>query len=378
MMKNRFKHLILLVFITAIAVTTGVASDAMAAQSRIKDIVDIEGVRDNVLVGYGIVVGLNGTGDSINNSPFTKESTISMLERMGVMVRDQNLKTNNVAAVIVTATLPPFANQGSKIDITVSALGDASDLRGGTLLATPLTAADSEVYAIAQGAIVTGGFSAGGDAEGVTKNVPTNGRIANGAIIEREIDFDLNQLHSIRLSLRNPDFTTSRRIANEINKYLKAPAAYASDPSTVHLRIPKDYKAGMVSLITDVEQLRVEPDNIAKIVIDEGSGTIVMGHNVRISEVAIAQGSLTIRITETPQVSQPAPFSQVGNTEVVPRTSVSVNDDADRKITVMNSGVTLQQLVESLNNLGIGPRDIITILQSIKAAGAIQAELEVI
>jgi flagellar P-ring protein precursor FlgI len=349
-----------------------------AAQSRIKDIIDIEGVRDNMLVGYGLVVGLNGTGDSIGNSPFTKQSLIGMLERLGVNIRDNNFKTDNVAAVLVTATLPPFSNQGSRMDVRISTLGDASDLNGGTLLVTPMIGADGEVYAVAQGPVITGGFSAGGDAEGVTKNVPTNGRISNGAIVEREIDFHLNDLRSIRLALRNPDFTTSRRVANSINKYLKSPAAYASDPSTVHLRIPKSYKAGMVSLLTDIEQLRVEPDMEAKIVIDESSGTIVMGQNVRISEVAIAQGNLTIRITETPQVSQPSPFAQTGNTETVPRTDIAINEDTDRKITVVNPGVTLQQLVESLNNLGVGPRDIITILQSIKAAGALQADIEVI
>jgi flagellar P-ring protein precursor FlgI len=351
---------------------------AFAATARIKDIVNVEGVRDNILVGYGIVVGLNGTGDSINNSPFTKQSLQSMLERLGVSIRDQDFKTQNVAAVMVTATLPPFINQGARIDVNISTLGDAKDLRGGTLLVTPLLAADGEVYAVGQGAISTNAFQASGQAESVTQNVPTSGRIANGAIVEREIDFKLNDLEKVRISLRNPDFTTAKRIAETINRRLQVSAAVATDPSTVHINPPQKYQGKVFDLITDIEQLQVTPDTIAKVIIDEKSGVIVMGRDVRISEVAIAQGNLTIRITETPQVSQPAPFSQGGTTQIVPRSNVQVDSGEGRKIAVVPSGVTIQELVASLNALGITPRDVITILQSVKAAGALQADIEII
>jgi flagellar P-ring protein precursor FlgI len=339
--------------------------------------VDFEGVRDNMLIGYGLVVGLNGTGDSLNNSPFTAQSIIGMLDRLGVNVRDNSLNTKNIAAVMVTGTLPPFINQGAHIDISVSALGDAKSLQGGTLLVTPLMGADSQVYAVAQGPVSIAGFSAKGDAGSVTQNIPTAGRIASGAIVEREIPFKLENLTSTRLSLRNPDFTTARRIAAAINGYLKVPAAHAQNPASVELKVPEGYQNGLVSLITDIEQLQIQPDQIAKVVIDERSGVIVMGSDVRISTVALAQGNLTIRITETPQVSQPQAFAQQGQTAVVPRTDIQVDTGGDKKITVLNSGVSLQDLVSSLNALGVGPRDIITILQSIKSAGALQAEIEV-
>ena len=348
-----------------------------AAATRIKDIVDFEGVRDNMLVGYGLVVGLNGTGDSLRNSPFTEQSLIGMLERLGVNVRNANLNTKNIAAVMVTATLPPFANQGSRIDVTISAMGDAKSLQGGTLLVTPLLGADAAVYAVAQGQVAVAGFSAGGDSESVTQNIPTGGRVASGAIVEKEIDFKLEDMKNIRLSLRNPDFTTSRRVASAINKYLKHPAAFPENASSVRLTVPPAYGAGLVNLITDIEQLSIIPDQVARVVIDERSGVIVMGQNVRISTVAIAQGNLTISITETPQVSQPQAFSENGETVVVPRTNVTISSDQDKRIAVMQEGVTLQELVQSLNALGIGPRDIITILQSIKAAGALQAEIDV-
>lgn len=345
--------------------------------SRIKDIVDFEGVRDNMLVGYGLVVGLNGTGDSLNNSPFTKQSILGMLDRLGVNVRDEKMNTKNIAAVMVTATLPPFIKQGARIDVTISALGDAKSLQGGTLLVTPLLGADSEVYAVSQGPVAVAGFSAEGEAGSVTQNIPTSGRIASGAIIEREIPFSIEQMTTTHLSLRNPDFTTARRIAAAINDHLGYAAAKAQNPATVQLAIPPGYNASIVDLITDVEQLRISPDQIARVVIDERSGVIVMGKDVRISTVALAQGNLTIRITETPQVSQPAPFSDAGQTVVVPRTDVQVDTDSDNKIAVLPEGVSLQELVSSLNALGVGPRDIITILQSIKAAGAMQADVEV-
>lgn len=375
---NTLKEMITLGMIATALFLVSATFSAHASTSRIKDIVQIEGIRDNVLVGYGLVVGLNGTGDSIANSPFTKQSLIGMLERLGVNVRDANFKTENVAAVMVTATLPPFSTQGSRIDISVSSLGNASDLRGGTLLVTPLMAADGEVYAIAQGPVVTNAFQASGEAESVTQNIPTNGRIANGAIVEREVDFALNDMSKVRLSLRNPDITTARRIAETINRDLKSESAVATDPNTVHLTVPRGYKGQMFDLLANIEQLQVVPDSIAKVIVDEKSGTIVMGRDVRISEVAIAQGNLTIRITETPQVSQPGAFSQGGTTQVVPRTSIDVDKGGDNKITVMPAGVTIQELVGSLNALGVTPRDVITILQSIKAAGALQADIEVI
>lgn len=355
----------------------GKATAITAGSTRIKDIVDIEGVRDNMLVGYGLVVGLNGTGDSLNNSPFTQQSLIGMLERLGVNVRDEKLNTKNIAAVMVTGTLPPFTNQGARIDVSISALGDAKSLQGGTLLVTPLLGADSQVYAVAQGSVAIAGFSAKGDAGSVTQNIPTGGRIAAGAIVEREIPFTLAGMNSTRLALRNPDFTTARRVASAINGHLKFNAASADNAASVTLNVPPGYNAGLVNLITDIEQLRVSPDQMARVVIDERSGVIVMGKDVRISTVALAQGNLTIRITETPQVSQPNAFSEEGETVVVPRTEVQVDTDADNKIAVLQSGVSLQTLVASLNALGVGPRDIITILQSIKAAGALQAEIEV-
>ncbi len=345
--------------------------------TRIKDIVDFEGVRDNMLIGYGLVVGLQGTGDSLNNSPFTEQSIIGMLDRLGVNIRDEKLNTKNIAAVMVTGVLPPFTNQGARVDVTISAMGDAKSLQGGTLLVTPLMGADGQVYAVAQGPVAIAGFSATGDAGSVTQNIPTGGRISAGAIVEREIPFSLENLTSTRLSLRNPDFTTARRIAAAINEHLQFPAAHAQNPASVELKVPAGYQAGIVNLLTDIEQLKITPDLYAKVVIDERSGVIVMGKDVRISTVAIAQGNLTIRITETPQVSQPNAFSTQGETVVVPRSEISVDEDSGNKLAVLSEGVSLQELVESLNALGVGPRDIITILQSIKAAGALQAEIEV-
>jgi len=348
------------------------------AQTRIKDIADFEGVRDNLLVGYGLVVGLNGTGDDIDSAVFTRESLIGMLQRMGVNARNDDLETDNVAAVMVTANLPPFSSQGTRIDVHVSALGDASNLLGGTLLVTPLLAADGEVYAVAQGSIAVGGFSAAGNAQTITKGVPTSGRIPNGAIIEQEIDYDIQTQSALKISLRNPDFTTASRVARQINDFLKEPVAQSTSPATVMLRVPERYRGNAVALLTDVEQLRVRADQIARVVIDESSGVIVMGANVKISTVAIAQGNLTIRITETPQVSQPSAFSNTGTTEVVDRTQIDIDEDSDNRLAVLESGVSLQELVNGLNALGIGPRDMITILQAIKAAGALQAEIEVL
>jgi flagellar P-ring protein precursor FlgI len=358
---------------TAIAVLIAIAP--AHATSRIKDLANIEGVRQNQLIGYGLVVGLNGTGDTLNNIPFTKQSLQAMLERMGVNIRGATIRTGNVAAVMVTGNLPAFATQGTRMDITVSAMGDAKSLQGGTLLVTPLLGADGNVYAVGQGSLTIGGFSAEGQAASVTKGVPTNGRIANGALVEREIEFQLNRLPNVRLALRNGDFTTAKRIAAAVNDYLGNKVAEPVDPSTVQLSIPAEFKGNVVALLTEIEQLQVEPDTSAKIIIDERSGIIVMGRDVRVNTVAVAQGNLTVTISESPQVSQPGAFSN-GRTVVTPNTSVGVREDG-RKLALVKDGVSLQQLVDGLNGLGIGPRDLIGILQAIKAAGAIQADIEV-
>lgn len=365
-------------FCAVICLSLGIGTAIAQTQSRIKDVADFEGVRDNQLVGYGLVVGLNGTGDDLGSAVFTRESLIGMLQRMGVNARDDDLDTDNVAAVMVTADLPPFARQGTRIDIQVSAIGDSESLLGGTLLVTPLLAADGEVYAVAQGGIAVAGFSAAGNGETVVRGVPTAGRIANGAIIERELGFELEQMRSIKLSLRNPDLTTARRIADAINGFTGETAARSLDPATVRVSVPAKYNGDTVALMTDIEQLRIRADQQARVVIDEASGIIVMGENVRISTVAIAQGNLTIRITETPQVSQPNAFSNTGDTEVVDRTDIEIDEDADNRLAVVPAGVSLQELVNGLNALGIGPRDMISILQAIKAAGALQAEIEVL
>lgn len=347
------------------------------ANSRIKDITDVEGVRENQLVGYGLVVGLDGSGDSLRNAAFTRQSLSAMLERFDVNTRDATLNTRNTAAVIITAHLPAFATQGSRADVTVSAIGDANSLQGGTLIATALIGADGQVYAVAQGQVAVGGFQAQGDAASITRGVPTSGRIANGALIERELRFDLANRSAIRLALRNPDFTTATRTADSINAYLGTDAARAADPATVVLTRPDFYTGDMVALLSEIEQLRVEPDLPARVVIDEATGTIVMGENVRVSTVAIAQGNLTISVTESPIASQPNPFTRGGETEVLPRTNVEVTEDG-AQLGVLDTGVSLSDLVDGLNALGVSPRDMIAILQSIKAAGALQAEIEVL
>jgi flagellar P-ring protein precursor FlgI len=348
-----------------------------AAESRIKDIVDFEGVRSNPLVGYGLVVGLNGTGDSLQNAAMTKQTLTAMLERLGVNVRDavSTLNTKNVAAVMVTADLPAFAAAGSKLDVTVSAMGDAKSLLGGTLLVTPLLGANGQAYAVAQGTVQTGAVSAqGASGSSVVRGVPTAGRIAAGGVVENEIGFQLSSMTTLRLTLRNPDFTTSQRIAAVINAHYPG-AATAENPTIVSLRAPAG--RNMVSFVTEIEQYEVEPDSPAKVVIDEVSGVIVMGENVRISTVAIAQGNLTISVQETPQVSQPAPFSQ-GQTTTVSQSKISVDEDKGHGLVMVPSGASLASLVAGLNALGVTPRDMISILQTIKAAGALQADIEVL
>ncbi|MDK9722009.1 MAG: flagellar basal body P-ring protein FlgI [Rhodospirillales bacterium] len=363
----------------ALAISLGLLALAPAAEadSRIKDIADFEGVRENILVGYGLAVGLNGTGDA-SDMAFTQQSMIAMLERLGVNTRDltDKLKAKNIAAVMVTAKLPAFARQGSRIDVQVSAMGDAKSLSGGTLLVTPLLGADGEIYAVAQGSIASG-YTASGAGASVTKNIPTAGRVSNGAIIEREINFDMSKMEQVRLALRNPDLTTSRRVAEAVNAYLGQAAARSTDPTTIEIKVPGNYRGNVVNMLADIEGLRVKPDQQARVLIDEQNGVIVMGENVRIDPVAIAQGNLTIRITETPQVSQPSPFSSVGETTTVNRTDIQVDEGADRKLTALNTGVSMKDLIDGLNNLGVGPRDMIAILQAIKAAGALQADIEV-
>lgn len=358
-----------------ILVAAACLAQPAAARSRIKDIVSFEGVRENQLVGYGIVVGLNGTGDALRNAPFTKQSLEAMLERLGVNVRDANLNTKNVAAVMVTAKLPPFSATGAQVDVSVSALGDAKSLLGGTLLVTPLLGADGQAYAVAQGTVQTGSVSAGG-ASGSTilKGVPTAGRIAGGATVEREIGFQLAAMEQTRLTLRNPDFTTARRIADAVNAQFPG-SAIAENPTIIALRPPPG--RNMIAWMAEVENLAVEPDSPAKVVIDEVAGVIVMGDAVRVSTVAIQQGNLTITVREQPAVSQPAPFSRGGETAVIPQTDVSVEEETGKQFLTVSSGASLSTLVAGLNALGVTPRDMISILQTIKAAGALQAEIEV-
>lgn len=361
--------------LSAVLVSLALCVQPAAAKSRIKDIVEFEGVRENMLVGYGIVVGLNGTGDALRNAPFTKQSLEAMLERLGVNTRDANLNTKNVAAVMVTAKLPAFAAAGAQIDATVSAMGDAKSLLGGTLLVTPLLGADGQAYAVAQGTVQTGSISASGaSGSTVSKGVPTAGRIAGGAIVEKEIGFQLADMSSLRMTLRNPDFTTARRIAEAVNKSYPG-SALAENPTIVAIRPPAG--RDMMTFVSMVENLTVDPDAPAKVVIDEVAGVIVMGENVRVSTVAIQQGNLTITVRESPAVSQPPPFARTGQTAVVPQSDVSVDEETGRQFVTLREGASLSSLVAGLNALGVTPRDMISILQTIKAAGALQADIEV-
>lgn len=349
-----------------------------ASAARIKDVVAFEGVRENILLGYGLVVGLNGSGDRLQNNAFTEQSLIGFLERQGVNTRGIRLQSRNVAAVTVTAKLPAFARAGAGIDVSISALGDARSLLGGTLLATSLYGPDGNVYAVAQGPVTIGGFeAAGASGSAITKGVPTNGFISNGATVEREIDFRLNDMTNVRLSLRNPDITTASNVMRAINQQVGAGVSRVDDPGTVTMTVPNAYKGDVVGLLADIETLPVTTDQPARIVVDEATGTIVIGENVRISTVAVAQGNLIVKVEETPQVSQPNPFAPEGaETLVVPRSDVTVSEQSGNKVAVLQEGATLKDLVGGLNALGVGPRDLITILQTIKAAGALQADIE--
>jgi len=355
-------HLALLLF------ALGVSDPAQAA-SRIKDIVTVENVRTNQLVGYGLVVGLAGTGDRLRNAPFTQESMQGMLERLGVNVRGTDMRVQNVAAVTITASLPPFARSGSTVDVQVSALGDASSLQGGTLLAAPLRGLDGQVYAMAQGSVAVSGFKAQGQAAKINRGVLTSARIAGGAVVEREVPYQLRTATSLKLALRNPDFTTARRVAAAVDGRYPG-AATVLDPATVELR-----GEDLIALYSEVENLPVSVDQPARIVINEASGTVVMNEDVKLSPVAIAQGGLTISVSEAPQVAQPAPLG-AGESAVVPRTAVQVDDGSGASLAFVE-GATLRQLVGGLNALGVSPRDLITILQAVKSAGALQAEIEV-
>jgi len=349
---------------------------AQAAPIRIKDLVEFDGVRGNDLVGYGLVVGLNGTGDGIRNAPFTEEILSNLLERLGVNVTGEQVRPKNVAAVFVTATLPPFSRAGSQIDVTVSAIGDAKSLLGGTLIMTPLNAADGQIYAVSQGTVIAGGASAEGAGASVVEGVPTSGVIPSGARVEREIDFDFSALSSLRLALRSPDFTTAARIESAVNREFRRDVARMLDAGTVEINIAGTGEPSPAHAIGRMENVLVEPQRKARVVVDQRSGTIVMGEDVRISRVAVAQGNLTLRITEEPMVVQPNPFA-TGDTVVVPRTRADLEEQEGPGLAEVEGGTNLSEVIAGLNALGVSPRDMIDILKSIKAAGALHAEFVV-
>lgn len=344
-----------------------------AAPIRLKDLVEFDGVRTNDLVGYGLVVGLNGTGDGLRNSPFTEEIMVNILERLGVNVTGEQFRPNNVAAVLVTASLPPFARAGSSIDVTVSAIGDADSLLGGTLIMTPLNAADGNIYAVAQGTIIAGGVSAEGAAANITQGVPTAGTVPGGALVEREVDFDFSSLTSIRLALRTPDFTTAGRIETVVNRHFNKDVARMLDAGTVELNIASMGMPSPAHAIGRIENITVEPERRARVVVDQRSGTIVMGDDVRISRVAVSQGNLTLRVEETPIVVQPNPFSD-GETVIVPRSNAGIAEEPGIGLAEVRGGTSLSEVIAGLNALGVSPRDMIDILKAIKASGALHAE----
>ena len=373
-MKRIFGRTPALILLLAVVLGLVGIPQASRAQVLLRDLVTIEGIRNNQLVGYGLVVGLQGTGDTLRNSQFTQQSLSAMLERMGVNVNGQQMQTRNTAAVVVTVTLPPFARQGAQIDAQVSSLGDAKSLTGGMLMVTPLMGADGEVYAVAQGPVVVGGFQVSGAAQTVKQGVQTSGRIPGGASVEREVANTLDDLKTIRLALRSPDFTTAMRIEQAINARLRAQVATATDLGSVNLVIPANFANRVPALFAEIERLPITPDLPARIVIDEKSGTIIVGADVKLDMVAVTHGNLTVRVTETPMVSQPRPRSG-GRTVVVPNTKIEINDQADKHLQVMRRAATLSDLVAGLNALGLGPRDLIQVLNALKASGALHAEL---
>ena len=365
------------ILILLILMMSGLGSSPLSAnQIRIKDLVEFDGVRGNDLVGYGLVVGLNGTGDGIRNAPFTEEIMLNILERLGVNVTGEQFRPKNVAAVFVTATIPPFARAGSQIDVTVSAIGDAKSLLGGTLVMTPLNAADGQIYAVAQGTIIAGGAAAEGEAAVVVQGVPTAGIIPSGARIEREIDFELSSLDTLRLALREPDFTTAGRIEEAINRSFGRRVAVMLDAGTVRFSIDRTGMRSPAHALGRVENILVQPERKARVVVDQRSGTIVMGEDVRISRVAVSQGNLTIRVREEPLVAQPNPFAE-GETVVVPRTDAELEEEEGIGLAEVPESASLSEVIAGLNALGVAPRDMIDILKSIKAAGALHAEFVV-
>ena len=365
-----------LVFLMVLTIPCTLFPIPCSAAVRLKDIARIEGVRDNQLIGYGLIVGLNGTGDSASTS-FTFQSIVSMLENMGITISKDEISVSNVAAVIVTANLPPFIQPGNRIDVTVSSVGNASDLQGGTLLMTPLKAANGQVYAVAQGAVSIGGFnagSAGGGSASIQKNHPTVGRIPGGALIEREIPTTYIRDNALQIILRQPDFTTASRVSTAINNYLNSPQAEALNAGIIKVNLPNKYKDQTINFIAELEKIAVQPDAVAKIVINERTGTIVAGQNVKISTIAVSHGNLSIEIKSHYLVSQPAAFSQLGSTVVVPETQSYVEEEESR-LMVINEGVDIGEVASALNALGVTPRDMISIFQTMKEAGALQAEL---
>lgn len=356
-----------------LAVCLILPSGLQAGAIRLKDLVDFDGVRGNDLVGYGLVVGLNGTGDGLRNAPFTEDILSNILERLGVNVTGEQFRPKNVAAVFVTATLPPFSRVGSQIDVTVSAIGDSKSLLGGTLVMTPLNAADGQIYAVAQGSILAGGAVAEGDAASVTRGVPTAGVVPSGARVEREIEFELASVSRLRLALREPDFTTAGRIEAAINRSFLAPVAVMRDSGTVEIDIAATDAPSTAHAISRIENILVEPERKARVVVDQRSGTIVMGSDVRISQVAVAQGNLTLRVEEAPLAVQPNPFSE-GETVIVPRTTAEIGEEPGISLAELPDSASLSDVVSGLNALGVSPRDMIDILKTIKAAGALHAE----
>ncbi len=347
---------------------------AFSQEVRIKDLVEVDGVRGNDLVGYGLVVGLNGTGDGLRNSPFTEEALTNLLERLGINVTGEKFRSKNVAAVLVTANLPPFARAGGQVDITVSTIGDAKSLLGGTLIMTPLSAADGEIYAVAQGSVIAGGASASGQGASVTQGVPTSGVIPSGARVEREIAFDFTTMQNMRLALRDPDFTTAARIERAINERFGAPIARMLDSGTVALNLNTANAPSPAHLVALLENIEVNPEQRARVVVDQRSGTIVLGADVKISRVAVSQGGLTLRVTENPIVVQPNPFTIGGQPIVVPNTTATIQQNPGTQMALVETAVSLPAVIEGLNALGVAPRNMIDILKAIKAAGALHAE----
>jgi len=360
----------------ALIVSTVLVAEATAV--RIKDIADIKGVRQNQLVGYGLVVGLEGTGDS-DSALFTIQSLASLLEKMGVTVQTSDIDdVENVAAVMVTADLPAFASLGSRLDVLVSSIGDAENLQGGTLLFTPLRAADGNVYAVAQGPVSTGGFAVSGNSgDQVQKNFPTVGRVVGGALVEKELHSNFNQKNALTLALKDPDFTTASRVAQAINRAFYSQLAHTENAGSIRVTVPENYLGNTVQFVTMIESLGVTPDMVSKVVVNERTGTVIMGENVRIATIAIAHGNLSIQINESQDVSQPLPFSSGGQTVVTPESEIVVQEGKN-PIFLVESGVSIGEVVKALNALGVSPRDLIAIFQALKAAGALQAELEII